>query len=149
MFLYITQDKIFIHQLRLPRWLGGNGFNGRSIFEGREYGSSIYENGNGYSYTEPNKGTNDGVIIPLTSEGTTRDSYVHSHGKYVDEYNNDVFSSIPLKDIWGRLVEKSKNGVVSKFKYDHFGRLVEKLEGETLKRSPNTPTTITASGLAA
>ena len=35
-------------------------------------------------------------------------------------------------DTWGRLVEKSKNGVVSKFKYDHFGRLVEKLEGETL-----------------
>ena len=37
-------------------------------------------------------------------------------------------------DTWGRLVEKSKNGVVSKFKYDHFGRLVEKLEGETLTK---------------
>ena len=56
----------------------GNEFNGRSISEGREYGSSIYENGNGYSYTEPNKGTNDGVIIPPAPEGTTRDSYVHS-----------------------------------------------------------------------
>lgn len=37
-------------------------------------------------------------------------------------------------DTWGRLVEKSKNEVVSKFKYDHFGRLVEKLEGETLTK---------------
>ena len=37
-------------------------------------------------------------------------------------------------DTWGRLVEKSKNGVVSKFKFDHFGRLVEKLEGETLTK---------------
>lgn len=71
----------------------GNEFNGRSISEGREYGSSIYENGNGYSYTEPNKGTNDGVIIPPAPEGTTRDSYVHSHGKYVDGYKNDDFSS--------------------------------------------------------
>ena len=30
-------------------------------------------------------------------------------------------------DTWGKLVEKSKNGAVSKFKYDYFGRLVEKL----------------------
>ena len=37
-------------------------------------------------------------------------------------------------DTWGRLIERSKNGIVSKFKYDHFGRLVEKLEGETLTR---------------
>ena len=37
-------------------------------------------------------------------------------------------------DTWGKLVEKSKNGAVSKFKYDHFGRLVEKLEGETLTK---------------
>ncbi|PWM28729.1 MAG: hypothetical protein DBX55_08840, partial [Verrucomicrobia bacterium] len=27
-------------------------------------------------------------------------------------------------DTWGRIIEKSKNGLVSKFKYDHFGRLV-------------------------
>lgn len=37
-------------------------------------------------------------------------------------------------DTWGRLVEKSKNGVVSKFKYNHFGRLVEKFEGGTLTK---------------
>ncbi len=37
-------------------------------------------------------------------------------------------------DTWGRLIERSKNGLVSKFKYDHFGRLVEKLEGETLTK---------------
>ena len=32
-------------------------------------------------------------------------------------------------DSWGRIIEKSKNGLVSRFKYDHFGRLVEKREG--------------------
>ena len=37
-------------------------------------------------------------------------------------------------DTWGKLVEKSKNGIVSKFKYDHFGRLVEKFEGGTLTK---------------
>lgn len=37
-------------------------------------------------------------------------------------------------DTWGRLIEKSKNGIVSKFKYDHFGRLVEKFEGGTLTK---------------
>lgn len=34
-------------------------------------------------------------------------------------------------DSWGKVVEKSKNGLVSKFKYDHFGRLVEKTEGNS------------------
>ena len=37
-------------------------------------------------------------------------------------------------DTWGRLIERSKNGIVSKFKYDHFGRLVEKFEGGTLTK---------------
>ena len=37
-------------------------------------------------------------------------------------------------DSWGKLIEKSKNGLVSKFKYDHFGRLVEKSEGSTITR---------------
>ena len=37
-------------------------------------------------------------------------------------------------DTWGRLIERSKNGLVSKFKYDHFGRLVEKFEGGTLTK---------------
>lgn len=35
-------------------------------------------------------------------------------------------------DAWGRLIEKSKNGLATKFKYDYFGRVIEKLEGETL-----------------
>lgn len=37
-------------------------------------------------------------------------------------------------DTWGRLIERSKNGIVSKFKYDHFGRLVEKVDGGTLTK---------------
>ena len=37
-------------------------------------------------------------------------------------------------DTWGRVVEKSRNGLVTKFKYDHFGRLVEKREGESLTK---------------
>ena len=51
------------------------------------------------------------------------------------QYPTGLPKSEKLKyDTWGRLVEKSKNGVVSKFKYDHLGRLVEKLEGETLTK---------------
>ena len=37
-------------------------------------------------------------------------------------------------DTWGKVIEKTKNGAVSKFKYDHLGRLVEKLEGGTLTK---------------
>ena len=45
------------------------------------------------------------------------------------QYPTGLPKSEKLKyDTWGRLVEKSKNGLVSKFKYDHFGRLVEKFE---------------------
>ena len=51
------------------------------------------------------------------------------------QYPTGLPKSEKLKyDTWGRLIERSKNGLVSKFKYDHFGRLVEKLEGETLTR---------------
>ncbi len=37
-------------------------------------------------------------------------------------------------DTWGKVIEKSKNGLVSKFKYDHFGRLVEKSEGGAITK---------------
>ena len=37
-------------------------------------------------------------------------------------------------DSWGKLIEKSKNGLISKFKYDHFGRLVEKSEGGAITK---------------
>ncbi len=37
-------------------------------------------------------------------------------------------------DSWGKLIEKSKNGLVSKFKYDHFGRLIEKSEGGAITK---------------
>ena len=51
------------------------------------------------------------------------------------QYPTGLPKSEKLKyDTWGRLVEKSKNGLVSKFKYDHFGRLVEKFEGGTLTK---------------
>lgn len=51
------------------------------------------------------------------------------------QYPTELPKSEKLKyDTWGRLIERSKNGIVSKFKYDHFGRLVEKLEGETLTK---------------
>ena len=51
------------------------------------------------------------------------------------QYPTGLPKSEKLKyDTWGRLIERSKNGIVSKFKYDHFGRLVEKLEGETLTK---------------
>lgn len=51
------------------------------------------------------------------------------------QYPTGLPKSEKLKyDTWGKLIEKSKNGVVSKFKYDHFGRLVEKFEGGTLTK---------------
>ena len=51
------------------------------------------------------------------------------------QYPTGLPKSEKLKyDTWGRLIERSKNGLVSKFKYDHFGRLIEKFEGETLTK---------------
>lgn len=48
-------------------------------------------------------------------------------------YPTELPKSEKLKyDTWGRLIERSKNGIVSKFKYDHLGRLVEK--GGTLTK---------------
>jgi len=37
-------------------------------------------------------------------------------------------------DSWGRVVEKSKNGRLSRFKYDHFGRMTEKSEDGVLTK---------------
>ncbi len=51
------------------------------------------------------------------------------------QYPTGLPKSEKLKyDTWGRLIERSKNGIVSKFKYDHLGRLVEKFEGGTLTK---------------
>ena len=70
-------------------------------------------------------------------EGSTDRSFSYQYDD-MDRLSNIAYGPTEnekLKyDTWGRLIEKSKNGVVSKFKYDHFGRLVEKVEGETFTK---------------
>ncbi len=72
----------------------GKEFNGRSISEGRELGSSIYENGNGYSYTEPAIGGNSFTGISPAPEGKKTVADIHSHGKYERGHDNDNFSDV-------------------------------------------------------
>src|SRR5690554_2668626 len=71
-------------------------YNGRSIVQYREYGSTIYKVEKGgkvyYTYTEAAKGTNDGVVPSKNPEGTEAVAYVHSHGGYEERYDNNNFS---------------------------------------------------------
>ena len=71
----------------------GREFNAISISSNKEYGSSIYEVNNGYTYTQPNIGDSFGVECSLPPEGSIVNAYIHSHGKYNDPSDND-FSSI-------------------------------------------------------
>ena len=55
-------------------------FNGQSIIDGKEYGSSIYQNPDGtYSYTEPNVGTVAEVTISMPEDRSSVVATVHSH----------------------------------------------------------------------
>jgi len=71
----------------------------------REYGSAIYENGDGYSFTEPNIATGTSarermrVTIPPAPSGYTAVAGIHSHPREPN-YNWEVFSS---RDDYGRL----------------------------------------------
>lgn len=59
----------------------GNHFNGPSITEGQEYGSTIYMNPDGtYSYTPPAQGGNDSVVVSQPTGGETVVADIHSHG---------------------------------------------------------------------
>jgi RHS repeat-associated protein len=71
----------------------GKEYNGQSIIEKTEYGTTIIPSGDGYTYMEPTKGTKDSITLPTPSDGP--DQAVaghHTHGNYDPEYNNNEFS---------------------------------------------------------
>lgn len=76
----------------------GKQYNGKSIRENKEYGSTIGKSidakGNvRYSYGPPSPGDIAGVRISDAPEGTTPTADIHSHGAYDSEYYNNIFSS--------------------------------------------------------
>ena len=71
----------------------GNEFNDDSIEDNKEYGSSIYMNGDGFSYTEPNKGEENSVSVSLPSSGfPSVEAFIHSHGAHMPGFDNGNFS---------------------------------------------------------
>lgn len=77
----------------------GKKYNGPSITEGQEYGSTIYKNPDGtYSYTPPAKGGNASVTPSKPTGGETVVGDIHSHGKYETGYDNNNFSSADKAD---------------------------------------------------
>ncbi|MGE4564101.1 MAG: DUF4329 domain-containing protein [Victivallaceae bacterium] len=76
----------------------GNEFNGKSISDNKEYGSTLYQNGDGYSYSNPNIGTQSGVHPSSPPDGQTVVADIHSHGAYSPYYNNDAFAQGDMAD---------------------------------------------------
>jgi len=80
----------------------GRTYNGPSIIEGQEYGSTIYivikDGKKYYTYTVPAKGGNDVVDPSLEPAGSKPVADVHSHGKYEKGYNNNNFSKADMAD---------------------------------------------------
>jgi hypothetical protein len=71
----------------------GKEYNGRSIINGIEYGTTIIQSGDGYTYLEPTTGTKDGITLPTPLGGP--DAAVaghHTHGNYDPQYKNNDFS---------------------------------------------------------
>jgi RHS repeat-associated protein len=61
----------------------GKEFNGISIIKRIEYGTTIIQTGNGYSYMEPTEGDDDEIILPIPLDGP--DQAVaghHTHANY-------------------------------------------------------------------
>ena len=77
----------------------GNEFNDDSIEDNKEYSSSIYMNGDGFSYTDPSKGDANmaSPSIPVSGFPSVV-AYIHSHGAYVPGFDNENFS---LEDMEG------------------------------------------------
>jgi RHS repeat-associated protein len=77
------------------QWAGV--YNRKSIEANREYGSTIYKltiDGTTYVvYTEAKKGGKAGVTNDDAPTGTSTEvADIHSHGKYLPQYHNNVFS---------------------------------------------------------
>ncbi len=71
--------------------------NPTSISTSTEYAGMIYQNPDGtFSYTPPNRGSNDGANPGGPSScpsGTTPTDYYHTHGSADPGYDNDNFSN--------------------------------------------------------
>lgn len=95
-----------------------------------EFGSTIYsikKNGKTYySYSVPNEGIYDGVKRSESPNGEPREAVVHSHGEYLEGYENNTFS---VKDKWNSYDLKVDSYVTtpdgSLKKYDPFTTEVE------------------------
>jgi RHS repeat-associated protein len=78
-------------------------YNGKSIIENREYGSSIYiitDKNNkliGFSYTVPTRGSEGEVVVSPSPDGTKTIADVHSHATYTG-YGSDDFSKQDKKN---------------------------------------------------
>ena len=76
----------------------GKCYNGQSIIENAEYVTNIYEiptddGQSTYSYTKPQKGTNDkGTSPQQPPNGETVTARAHTHGAYIASYKNNEFS---------------------------------------------------------
>jgi|GEM_PF-1833249 RHS repeat-associated protein len=93
-------------------------YNGRSIIQYREYGSTIYkvdkDGETYYTYTEAAEGSNDGVTPSKNPENTEAVAFVHSHGGYEEEYDNNNFSGD------GTLEEGGDKGYSNYYKIDGY-----------------------------
>jgi RHS repeat-associated protein len=74
-------------------------YNNDSIINNREYGASVYKKGHGYTYTVPNRGSNDKVIpsLPLLKLPV---AILHTHAAYDKDYGNGN-NSFSKDDIFG------------------------------------------------
>lgn len=126
-------------------------YNGRSIIQYREYGSTIYKvikNGKTYyTYTIANKGTNDGVSPSKNPTGTIAVAYVHSHGGYEKNYNNNNFSgdgTIEGRGDKGYAIKYKINGFVttpngSVKEYDYKNNIETIVNIDSVPSDPNDP----------
>ena len=123
----------------------GNQYNGASISSNKEYGSSIYQNGNGYSYTEPNIGESNAVEIPRPPSGAKQVADIHSHGAY-GEFDPDNFSSNDRNDADNSdTVAYLANSDGGLYKYDPKTKKTTLLD-KNLPKDPNHPKPASSQG---
>ena len=72
----------------------GTEYNGKSISENIEYGTTIIKKDDGYTYMEPTKGTVNSVTLPIPSNGPSEAvAGAHTHSAYSSVYNSNEFST--------------------------------------------------------
>ena len=81
-------------------------YNGNSIRDNKEYNSSIIlvfndKHKKGYTYTLPSIGTSE-ESTPSKQLGFKHVAYVHTHAAYSEDYYNNSFSGLYLKDKKGK-----------------------------------------------